>query len=206
MLTQANAVPIKLCGIDADHLPFLESGNAVKCDERHLQVSGIESPLVLGARVEVHRLWKRAQCVITSIENGEQEPKLVLEVIGDQPDIWTLQPSVAETLPNQKDRRKHKRFVCLGDVEIRSEDTDEIICIGALNDISFGGCFVRPANNRTAMPPTETLVRVRINVGDELFVGSGRIVTSSAIGLGVEFANLNRAAAQQLSRIIKQLS
>lgn len=47
MPIQAKSVPIKVCGIDADHLPFLESGNAVKCDERHLQVSGIESPLVL---------------------------------------------------------------------------------------------------------------------------------------------------------------
>ena len=206
MLNQGNSVTIKICGIDADHLPFLESGNAVKRDERHLQVSGIESPLALGARVEVHRLWKRAQCIVTSIESSNQEPKVVLEVIGDQPDIWTLQPSVAETPPNQKDRRKHKRFVCLGDVEICSEDGDLIICTGALNDISFGGCFVGVTNNRAATPFAETIIRVRINVGDELFVGSGRIVASSAVGLGVEFANLNRAAAQQLSRIIKQLS
>ncbi len=206
MLTQPNPIPIKLCYIDADDLPFLESGNAVKCDEGHLQVSGIESPLVLGARVEVHRLWKRAQCLISSIESSDHNPKVVLEIIGDQTDIWTLQPSVAETLPNQRDRRKHKRFVCLGDVEIHCEDRDQIICTGALNDISFGGCFVRSKNNLTAMPSTETPVRVRIIVGDELFVGSGRIVTSLAIGIGVEFANLNRVAAQQLSRIIKQLS
>jgi PilZ domain len=189
--------------IDADHLPFLESGNAVKCDERHLQVSGIETPLVLGARVEVHRLWKRAQCVITSIESSEQNPKVVLEVIGDQPDIWTLQPN-AETPLNRKNRWRHKRFACLGDVEIRTEDADQIICMGALNDISFGGCFVCSSNNRTATPCADT-VRVRINVGDELFVGNGRIVTSSEVGLGIEFANLDRAAAQQLSRIIRQL-
>src|SRR6185437_9214856 len=131
--------------------------------------------------------WKRAQCVITSIESSEQNPKVVLEVVGDQPDIWTLQPT-AETLLN-RNRRKHKRFVCLGDVEIRSEDADQIICTGTLNDISFGA----------------DTVRVRINVGDELFVGNGRIVTSSEVGLGIEFAILNRAAAQQLSRIIRQL-
>ena len=103
------------------------------------------------------------------------------------------------------DERAHPRVPLEVLVQVRSDSVDQFKQLHAKN-LSVGGMFIATEGNDPARRPLGTQVFFQFTVkdGGTLIEGLGKIVHSSATGLGVEFISVLEPSASIIRMLVEE--
>jgi hypothetical protein len=105
-----------------------------------------------------------------------------------------------ETRGRMADRRMHARYGFTADARV-IDDGSGLRIEARITDLSQRGCYVETADSF----PLGTAIKVEITKGSDSFVAPGRVVSSSAKGMGLVFADSPKEQLEILERWLAPL-
>ena len=101
-----------------------------------------------------------------------------------------------------EERRKHLRYPCAGEAEVRVRGS-EVSLQGQLSDVSLGGCYVDMMNPL----PAEIDIDLNFSLGEIQISVQGRVRTSrQGFGMGIEFSQIKTEERTKLEELVSLLA
>jgi hypothetical protein len=208
------ALPVRVTYYDEDSKPRLEMACTYDISGHGARLTGLRCVKEAGEIVTIERGRSKAFCRVVWIgdTNSHLQGQVGIQCVEAEKALWTAEltdmQQVYETMKpegrpaslGQGNRRRHRRFACLGNVELLQKNAAPNHLNGSLKDVSEVGCLV--TTKSLVLPGTDLKLVLRVANYELAFKGKVRHAALD-VGLGIEFREVrkgDRAILQHLLR------
>jgi len=198
-------LPVKVTGVDSSARHFSLMCHTLDLTLDSARLAGLTVSLMRNQTIFLHRFGLRAKFRVHWIGSGTRKGQCGLQALETHKPLWGIslpqrQADEFWVQPTAKDRRRFPRHACDGGVEIIT--AFEYPFWADLTDISATGVYAK-----TSSPlPQDTLVRIRITVGEFLCEAHAEVMASHpGVGMGLRFTVMSQRSLSELRSFLETL-